>query len=98
MRRPKEIPQSARSEFRDFFGEKMPGVDRLAMNPVGPLPPDAERTAFIGKPRSHGAASAPQGKQRTIDAPIIDAIRAVVLTVDRRGRAIFFTDCVRVFR
>src|SRR5919112_2044880 len=75
-----------------LLGEEVAAVHRTAVHVVRELAPQRERPAFARVPARERTAGAPECEERTGDASPGLAVGGVVLTIDRRSRAVFLAD------
>jgi hypothetical protein len=76
----------------------MSSRDGLALNIVGPLLPQAERTPIFFVPAVERSLLTPQGQQRTGDAPAVFAIGFVVIAINRGGGAVILANGMSMVR
>src|SRR5438093_1470642 len=84
----KELGERLRHLLRLLLREKMPAVDCLAGDIVGPFTPQLQRAANVLVPAVQAAVRTPERKHRTVNAPPRHAIGLVMLPVDAHGGAI----------
>ena len=93
--RAEERAQSEGRFTRIVLRKKMAALYWTSGHVVGPMTPDAERSARVCIPVIERSTLAPQCERRARDAAVHLAVMDVLRKVECRCGAIFFADCMR---
>ena len=89
-----EAAQHLGGLFGILFREKVAGVEPVAFNIIAPGLPKRDQSGLRYVPGIERPLRPPHGQERAHDPTTARAIRFVMLTVDRRGGAVFLADSV----